>query len=135
MVEIPELESKPEEGIKNERPQMDYGRCCFCGLCVDICPPGSLRMSRDYLHIHFDPDTFVFIPKDEKSDKKTFLPEGEYSVLKASLSNRRLDYEGYSPDLEYALFDPERVPMPQVSPNERKLPLSSRSRDTAKKRP
>jgi len=37
-------------------------------------------MSRDYLHIHFDPDTFVFIPKDEKSDKKTFLPEGEYSV-------------------------------------------------------
>ena len=121
MVEIPELESKPEEGIKNERPQLDYGRCCFCGLCVDICPPGSLRLSRDYLHIHFDTDTFVFIPKDEKSDEKTFLPEGGYSVLKASLSHRRKDYEGFAPELEYALFEPERVPMPQISPDERKL--------------
>lgn len=121
MVEIPELESNPEEGIKNERPQLDYGRCCFCGLCVEICPPGSLRLSRDYLHIHFDTNTFVFIPNDEKSDEKTFLPEGEYSVLKASLSHRRKDYEGYAPDLESALFEPERVPMHQVPPDKRKL--------------
>ena len=143
MVEIPDLESKPEKrinpvrnktpqasaapsvrisnGVKNERPQLDYGRCCFCGLCVDICPPGSLRLSRDYLHIHFDTDTFVFIPKDEKSDEKTFLPEEKYSILKASLSHRREDYEGFAPDLEYALFDPERVPMPQVPPDERKF--------------
>ncbi|HUU39412.1 MAG TPA: 4Fe-4S binding protein, partial [Desulfatiglandales bacterium] len=64
MVEIPELKSKPEKGIKNERPKLDYGRCCFCGLCVDICPTGSLRLSRDYFHIHFKTDTFNFIPKD-----------------------------------------------------------------------
>ena len=34
MVEIAEIQPKP--GMKNERPQLDYGRCCFCGLCVDI---------------------------------------------------------------------------------------------------
>jgi len=121
MVEIPELEARPEEGIKNERPQLDYGRCCFCGLCVDICPPGSLRLSRDYFHIHFDTDSFVFIPKDEQSEAEKFLPAGDYSVLKASLSHRRKDYDGFAPDLEYALFEPERVPMPEVSPGERKL--------------
>ena len=121
MVEIPEIKPKPEEGIKNERPQLDYGRCCFCGLCVDICPPGCLRLSRDYFHIHFDTDTFVFIPKDEKTDEEHFLPEEKYSILQASLAHRKKDNEGFTSDLGYSLFEPERVPMPQVSPEERKL--------------
>ncbi len=119
MVEMPEIE--PEAGKKNERPQLDYGRCCFCGLCVDICPPGSLRLSRDYFHIHFDTSTFTFIPKDEEKDQETFLPAEKYSVLKASLTHRRKDYEGFSADLDYALFEPERVSMPQVPPEKRKL--------------
>ena len=118
MIEVPGAEQKP--GEKNERPQLDYGRCCFCGLCVDICPPGSLRLSRDYFHIHFDTDTFVFVPKDEKTDDGTFLPPEEYSILKASLTHRKKDYEGFSPELDYALFDPERVPMAEVNAEERK---------------
>jgi len=119
MVPIPEIEAKP--GEKNERPQLDYGRCCFCGLCVDICPPGSLRLSRDYFHIHFDTDTFTFLPRDEKTEEKTFLPADQYSILKASLTHRRREYEGFASDLTYSLFEPERVPMPEVPPEERKL--------------
>jgi len=119
MVEVPEIE--PKLGEKNERPQLDYGRCCFCGLCVDICPPGSLRLSRDYFHIHFDTSTFVFLPKDETKDEKTFLPPEKYSILQASLAHRRKDYEGFSSHPDFTLFDPERVPMPQVSPEQRKL--------------
>ncbi|MFW5916756.1 MAG: FAD-dependent oxidoreductase [Bacteroidota bacterium] len=119
MVEIPELESKT--GQKNERPQLDYGRCCFCGLCVDICPPGSLKLTRDYFHIHFDPKTFVFIPKDENNEPEKYFSSESYSVLKASLSHRKKDYEGFVSDLRYALFDPERITMPMVNPDERKL--------------
>jgi glutamate synthase (NADPH/NADH) small chain len=119
MVKIPEIESKPSE--KNERPKLDYGRCCFCGLCVDICPPGSLRLSRDYFHIHFDTNTFTFIPKDEKTDKEHFLGSEQYSILKASLVHRKENYEGFVSDLDYSLFEPNRVPMPEVSPNERML--------------
>jgi len=121
MVEIPELKPKPEEGIKNERPKLDYGRCCFCGLCVDICPAGSLRLSRDYFHIHFDTNTFAFFPKDEKTDKEHFLSSEQYSILKASLAHRKENYEGFTSDLEYSLFEPQRVPMPEVPPEERKL--------------
>jgi glutamate synthase (NADPH/NADH) small chain len=121
MVKIPELESRPQEGKKDERPKLDYGRCCFCGLCVDICPAGSLSLSRDYFHIHFDTDTFTFIPKDEKLDKEIFFPAEEYSILKASLSHRKRDYEGFSSDLKYSLFDTERVTMPEVKAEERKL--------------
>ncbi len=119
MIEIAGMEAEP--GRKNERPELDYGRCCFCGLCVDICPPGSLRLSRDYFHIHFDTKTFVFLPRDEKSDGEHFLPAGEYSILKASLSHRKKDNEGFGPDLDFALFEPERVPMREVEPDERKL--------------
>lgn len=119
MVQVPEIEPKP--GEKNERPQLDYGRCCFCGLCVDICPAGSLRLSRDYFHIHFDTGTFVFLPKDEAKDEETFLPAEKYSILQASLSHRRKDYEGFSSDPDFTLFDPERVPMPEVPADERKV--------------
>jgi len=119
MEEIPEIESKP--GEKNERPKLDYGRCCFCGLCVDICPPASLRLSRDYFHIHFDTDTFTFIPKDEKTDEEHFLGSEQYSILKASLAHRKQNHEGFSSDLDYALFEPKRVTMPEVKPEERKL--------------
>jgi len=121
MVEIPELKPKPQEGIKNERPKLDYGRCCFCGLCVDICPAGSLRLSRDYFHIHFDTNTFAFFPKDEKTDEGHFLGPDQYSILKASLTHRKQDFEGFSSDLTYALFNPDRTPMPEVPPEERKL--------------
>jgi len=121
MEKIPELESKPEKGMKNERPKVDYGRCCFCGLCVDICPPGSLRLSRDYFHIHFDTNTFVFLPKDEKTDKEHFLPAENYSIFKASLAHRKRDYEGFSPDIDYSLFEPMKTPMSEVKPEERTL--------------
>jgi len=50
MVRIPGLEADPIKGIRDERPAIDYGRCCWCGLCVDICPTGSLALSREYVH-------------------------------------------------------------------------------------
>lgn len=119
MVEIPEIEPGP--GRKNERPKLDYGRCCFCGLCVDICPTGSLRLSRDYFHIHFDTNTFTFLPTDEKEDKEHFLASGQYSILKASLTHRKENYEGFASDLQFSLFEPERVAMSEVQPEQRKL--------------
>ncbi len=117
MIKIEELSTEP--GKKNERPQIDYGRCCWCGLCVDICPPASLKLSRDFFHIHFDTKTFVFIPKDEKSDKEHYLSEEKYSILKASLVHRKENYDGYVSDLKYTLFDPEGTPMSMLEPEDR----------------
>jgi glutamate synthase (NADPH/NADH) small chain len=121
MVKISELQAKPEEGKKNERPQLDYGRCCFCGLCVDICPPGSLTLTKDFFHIHFDTKTFTFIPKDEKQAPDTYKSAQSYSILQASLAHRKENYDGFSPDIRYALFEPDRVKMPEIEPDKRKL--------------
>jgi len=60
MVEVDTLEEK--EGYKNERPAFDYGRCSYCAICVDICPSDSLDMSREYVHISKDADTFYVLP-------------------------------------------------------------------------
>ncbi len=50
MVKIPGLPEDPVKGIRNERPAIDYGRCCWCGLCVDICPTGSIALTQEYVH-------------------------------------------------------------------------------------
>lgn len=51
-----------EEGKKDERPAFDYGRCSFCGLCVDVCASDSLNMSKEYIHISKDAETFYYLP-------------------------------------------------------------------------
>lgn len=59
-VEVPEL-----EGINNGRalrPVIDYGRCCYCGLCTDICPTKSLKLTTKYEYISKDIKTFKSIP-------------------------------------------------------------------------
>lgn len=44
------------------RPRIDYGRCCWCGLCVDVCALGSLSLSPEYLWVGADPEEFRFTP-------------------------------------------------------------------------
>jgi len=65
MVEIKDLPSDPIKGIKPRRPAIDYGRCCWCALCVDVCPTGSISLSREYVHVSLDLNTFFILP-DEK---------------------------------------------------------------------
>ncbi len=60
MVPAPECETK--QGDSGLRPRIDYGRCCWCALCVDICMTGSLTMSNEYKWVDADPNAFLFIP-------------------------------------------------------------------------
>ncbi len=88
--------SKTKHGDSGLRPMIDYGRCCWCALCVDICPSGSLGMSNEYIWVDSDPEVFRFIPgQDNKSWNDS------------SLGYRRA--EGYD------LLEGERVAMPMLS--------------------
>ncbi len=82
-------------GDSGLRPKMDYGRCCWCALCVDVCPTGSLGMSNEYIWVDDDPEVFRFIPGHD--DK----PWNE-----SELGYRRAD--------GYDLLEGERVPMPML---------------------
>ena len=58
MVAVEGLE--PKDGDSGLRPRFDYGRCCWCALCVDICTTSSLRMSNEYAWLTTDPDEYHF---------------------------------------------------------------------------
>lgn len=64
MVAVEGIETtKQDSGL---RPHIDYGRCCWCALCVDICMTGSLTMSNEYKWVESDPDAFRFTPGADK---------------------------------------------------------------------
>jgi glutamate synthase (NADPH/NADH) small chain len=77
MVKIPGLPEDPLKGVRNERPAIDYGRCCWCGLCVDICPTGSLSLSREYVHTcrENEIDSYFVLPDPNGVHGKAF-PKG-----------------------------------------------------------
>ena len=62
MIKIPE-----EKNPKNSSqciPRIDYGRCCWCSLCTDVCPPKSLKLEESYLNVSKHSGDFLYMPKD-----------------------------------------------------------------------
>ncbi|MFP4489884.1 MAG: FAD-dependent oxidoreductase [Spirochaetaceae bacterium] len=100
------IDMVPVEGVETTksdsglRPRIDYGRCCWCALCVDICTTGSLTMSNEYVWIESDPELFRFVPGAEEKPWDSFE-------------------EGYTRAEGYRLLDPDRVEMPRMDPAER----------------
>jgi glutamate synthase (NADPH/NADH) small chain len=60
MVPVDDIKTKGHDS--GLRPRIDYGRCCWCALCVDICMTGSLTMSNEYKWVDANPDVFRFVP-------------------------------------------------------------------------
>lgn len=90
----------PKDGDSGLRPRIDYGRCCWCALCVDVCMTGSLTMSNTYKWADADADVFRFTPG---VDVKSW--DG--------------DELGYSRPRDHALHAPGRVEMNELEPEER----------------
>jgi glutamate synthase (NADPH) small chain len=93
---LPAAGRETRHGDSGLRPGIDYGRCCWCALCVDICPTGSLGMSNEYIWVDEDPEVFRFVPgEDETPWQKS--------------------EKGYRRAGGYELLEAERVPMPSLS--------------------
>ena len=88
------------EGDSGLRPRIDYGRCCWCALCVDVCTTSSLTMSNEYTWVSRNSDDFRFTPGiDAKSWDESAL--------------------GYRKSEGYELYELDRVKMPESEPAER----------------
>jgi glutamate synthase (NADPH/NADH) small chain len=98
LVPVEGVETRP--GNSGLRPRIDYGRCCWCALCVDICPTGSLTMSNEYQWNNSDPEVFRFtLGAEEKSWD-------------------RVD-KGYRRAEAYRLVESQRVEMGVIDPPDR----------------
>ncbi|MBN2259918.1 MAG: NADH-quinone oxidoreductase subunit I [Clostridiales bacterium] len=89
-----ELPEGKEDVKKEYRPVIDYGRCCFCAFCVDVCPTVSLKMSREYdfttsatmemrdgEEVKFVIDEFMFRPTNEREDNIGYVTGKKMKVL------------------------------------------------------
>ncbi len=99
MVPVEGIETK--DGDSGLRPSIDYGRCCWCALCVDICTTGSLSMSNEYTWVDEDPDVFRFTP----------------GVDKKSWDDNELGWK--KPGNNYQFYGQKRVSMPEMEPENR----------------
>ena len=97
MIQIEGIDGK--KGDSGLRPRVDNGRCCWCALCVEVCPTGSLSLTKDYLYISEDPDSFLWTPGVDN-------PEGKDNISFSSTSESSLN-----------VFD--RVPMRELEGKER----------------
>ena len=97
MVPVEGLEQR--SGDSGLRPRFDYGRCCWCALCVDICTTRSLRMSNHYAWITEDPDAFHFTAGTDA------MPWNQNSL-------------GYRRDDDYHLLVHERIDMQALGAEE-----------------
>ena len=59
MVKVPEEQKQNKKSIM---PQIDYGKCVFCGLCVDACPFYALYMTNDYELSSFTKEGLIYTP-------------------------------------------------------------------------
>jgi glutamate synthase (NADPH) small chain len=68
MIKVEGIEGK--KGDSGLRPRVDHGRCCWCALCVEVCPTGSLSLTKDYQYVSDDPDSFLWVPGVDNPDGK-----------------------------------------------------------------
>ena len=59
MVKVDEQWKHNKKGIM---PQIDYGKCVFCGLCIDACPFYALFMTNDYELSSFTKEHLIYTP-------------------------------------------------------------------------
>ncbi len=86
MIHIEGIEGS--NGDSGLRPRVDNGRCCWCALCVEVCPTGSLSLTRDYMYVSDDPNSFLFIPGKDNPEGKDNLSFTTADGISLNVFNR-----------------------------------------------
>ncbi len=83
-IEMQFVQKNKPHNKKDIWPAVDYGRCVFCGLCVDACPFDALFMTNDYELSAYDKATLKFTP-----DMLAIPPKTEGQTFKVKIDAER----------------------------------------------
>ncbi len=71
-IDMQKVQKGKPQNKKDIWPAVDYGRCVFCGLCVDACPFNALEMTNEYelsaydkMSLKYTPDMLAVPPRLE----------------------------------------------------------------------
>jgi NADH-quinone oxidoreductase subunit I len=62
-IEMVKVSRSQANNKKSIFPQIDYGKCVFCGLCVDACPFYALGMTEYYNLAAYEKKDLVYSPE------------------------------------------------------------------------
>jgi len=62
-IDMQKVQKGKPQNKKDIWPAVDYGRCVFCGLCVDACPFDALYMTNDYELSAYDKMSLKYTPE------------------------------------------------------------------------
>lgn len=99
MIELIDFKANLGKGDSGLRPRVDNGRCCWCALCVEVCPTSSLSLTKNYNYVSDDADAFLWTPGISN-------PEGKQEL-------------SFTSTKESSLMDWDRVPMKEMEGGER----------------
>ena len=104
------VEAKP--GDSGLRPRVDYGRCCWCALCVDVCTTNSLGMSNNFRWS-------VEGENKGEGNEANGTPDDYRFIIGAESKYWDQAEKGYRKPGDYDLTPPERINMDHLSVEER----------------
>lgn len=83
-IEMQHVDKGKPQNKKEIWPAVDYGRCVFCGLCVDACPFDALFMTNDYELAAYDKASLKYTP-----DMLAVPPKLEGKTFKVKIDTER----------------------------------------------
>ncbi len=75
---------EPKKGDSGLRPRVDNGRCCWCALCIEMCPTGSLSLTDKFLLTSANPNDYLLVPGVDNPEAKeniSFVKDDEVTLL------------------------------------------------------
>ncbi len=75
---------EPKKGDSGLRPRVDNGRCCWCALCIEMCPTGSLSLTDEFLLTSPNPNDYLLVPGVDNPEAKehiSFVKDDEITLL------------------------------------------------------
>lgn len=67
MIDGPVVADREHPNKKGLYPQVDVGRCMYCGLCEEVCPTDAIFLDKEFRMTHDDRQYFDYDFKDQAS--------------------------------------------------------------------